>query len=57
VNQDKDKDAKQSKAKKSSKEQLSSEKKNDPTSPNKTAGGRRMSKADVRGNIFLQNLK
>ncbi|CAB3995944.1 androglobin-like isoform X3 [Paramuricea clavata] len=42
-----DKDTKQSKSKKLSRDQ-SNEKKNDPTTPNKT-GGRRMSKADVRG--------
>jgi hypothetical protein len=48
VNQDKEKDVKQTKSKKTSREQLSGEKKNDP-SPPKTPGGRRLSKADARG--------
>jgi hypothetical protein len=52
VNQDKD--TKQSKSKKLSRDQ-SSEKKNDPTTPNKT-GGRRMSKADVRGMMIVKSI-
>jgi hypothetical protein len=57
VNQDKEKDGKQTKSKKTSREQLSGEKKNDP-SPPKTPGGRRLSKADARGiHAFLLNMK
>ena len=51
-----DKDSKQSKTKKMSKDQ-SSEKKSDPTSPNKTPGGRRLSKADVRGTVSNRRLQ
>ena len=48
-----DKDTKQGKTKKMSKDQLN-EKKSDPTLPNKTPGGRRMSKADVRGTVIIE---
>ena len=55
LNQDKEKDTKQTRTKKMSRDQ-SNEKKNDLTSPSKTPGGRRLSKADVRGNIKVCKL-
>ena len=52
VNQDKDKDGKQSKSRRMTRDQSSGEKKNDP-SPPKTPSGRRASKADCRSKAVL----
>lgn len=48
LSQDKDKDVKQNKAKKMSKDQTN-EKKNDQATTNRNPAGRRMSKVDVKG--------